>query len=69
MQKDLMQELLNLDANQKKFLSMLKKGQSIIRVNSIEKPFVMKIPFIERKWLTDEEITENNLIIIDRILN
>jgi len=69
MQKDIMQELLNLDENQKKNLAMLKKGQSIIRVNSIEKPFVMKIPFIKRKWLTDEEITENNQIIIDRILN
>lgn len=47
---------------------MFKKGQSIIRVSSIKKPFVMKIPFIERKWLTDKEITENNHIILNKIL-
>ena len=44
---------------------MLQKGQCIIRVNSIEKPFVLKTPYIERSWLTDEEIFENNKQILE----
>ena len=55
-----MQELLNLEEKQKEYLSMLQKGQSIIRVNSIEKHFVLRTPYIERSWLTDKEIFENN---------
>jgi hypothetical protein len=64
MQKDLMQELLNLDENQKEYLSMLQTGQCIIRINSIEKPFALQIPYVERSWLTDEEILRNNEKII-----
>jgi len=65
MQKDIIQELLNLEERQKEYLSMLHKGQCIIRVNSIEKPFLLRTPYIERSWLTDEEILENNKKIID----
>jgi len=60
MQKDLMQELLNIEEKQKEYLSMLQKGHCIVRVNSIEKPFLLRTPYIERSWLTDEEIFENN---------
>ena len=69
MQKDIMQELLNLDEKQKEYLSMLQKGQCIIRVNSIEKPFLLRTPYIERSWLTDEEIFENNKRIIEKYEN
>lgn len=65
MQKDVMQELLNLEEKQKEYLSMLQKGQCIIRINSIEKPFVLRTPYIERSWLTDEEIFENNKQILE----
>ena len=65
MQKDVMQELLNLEEKQKEYLSMLQKGQCIIRINSIEKPFVLRTPYIERSWLTDEEILENNKKILE----
>ena len=65
MQKDVMQELLNLEDKQKEYLSMLQKGQCIMRVNSIEKPFVLRTPYIERSWLTDEEIFENNKQILE----
>ena len=65
MQKDVMQELLNLEEKQKEYLSMLQKGQCIIRVNSIEKLFVLRTPYIERSWLTDEEILENNKQILE----
>ncbi|MBA7635065.1 hypothetical protein ES703_42665 [subsurface metagenome] len=69
MQKDLMQELLNLQEWQVKYLSELKRGQCIIRVNSIEKPFALKCDFIKRHWLTDEEIMRNNQRVLDNKLN
>ncbi len=66
MQKEIVQELLNLEEKQKEYLSMLQKGQCIVRVNSIEKPFLLKTPIIERSWLTNEEILENNRKIIEK---
>jgi len=65
MQKNLMQELLNLKDWQKEYLAMLKKGQCIIRVNSVEKPFVMKTEYVKRSWLSDAEIEENNKAILE----
>ena len=49
MQKDLMLELLNLKDWQKEYLSMLKKGQCLIRINSIEKPFAIDVKIKVRK--------------------
>jgi len=69
MQKDLMQELLNLKDWQKEYLSMLKKGQCLIRINSIEKPFAMETEHIKRSWLSNEEIVEKNEVILDRTRN
>ncbi|MHA1492150.1 MAG: ATP-binding protein [Promethearchaeota archaeon] len=65
MQKNLMRELLNLNENKEEYLSMLHKGQCIIRVNSIEKPFALQVPYIERSWLTNEKIRENNKRILE----
>jgi len=69
MQKDLMQELLNLKDWQKEYLSMLKKGQCLIRINSIEKPFAMETEHIKRSWLSNEEIVEKNEEILERTRN
>ncbi|MFX1392642.1 MAG: ATP-binding protein [Promethearchaeota archaeon] len=69
MQKDLMQELLNLKDWQKEYLSMLKKGECIVRVNSIEKPFILQTEYVERSWLSDDEIMENNQKIIESKIN
>ena len=69
MQKDLMQELLNIKDWQKEYLSMLKKGQCLIRVNSIEKPFAMATEHVKRSWLSDEEIVEKNEEILERTRN
>ena len=66
MQKDLMQELLNLKDWQKEYLSMLKRGQCLIRVNSVEKPFAMETEYVKRSWLSDDEILENNKAILER---
>ena len=68
-QKALMQELLNLEDYQKEYLSMLQKGQCIVRVNSLEKPFLIQIPLVQRSWLTKEEIKEGNQKIIDSKTN
>jgi hypothetical protein len=64
MQKDLLRKLLNLDAEQEEYLSMLKMGYCIARVNSIEKPFLLYIPYIKRHSLTLEEINDNNLRLL-----
>ncbi len=61
-----MQELLNLKDWQKEYLSMLKKGQCLIRVNSIEKPFAMATEHVKRSWLSDEEIIEKNEEILEQ---
>ncbi|MBA7537923.1 hypothetical protein ES705_30195 [subsurface metagenome] len=66
MQKNLMQELLNLKEHEKEFLSMLKKGQCIVRVNSYEKPFALTTQYLNRSWLSDDEIAENNKEILER---
>ena len=64
MHKEFMQELLNLREGQLNYLSELQKGQCIVRVNSIEKPFLLQNRYIERYWLTNDEILENNKKII-----
>ncbi|MHA1804701.1 MAG: hypothetical protein ACTSU4_09215, partial [Promethearchaeota archaeon] len=49
---------------QKSYLSMLKKGTCILRVNSIETPFVLEIPLVKRKWISRELIELNNQAIM-----
>ena len=44
---------------------MLGKGYCIIRLNSIEKPFILKIPPVDRKWLTSNQINKKNQEIIE----
>jgi hypothetical protein len=60
MQKELLRQLLNLENDQEKYLSELELGQCIIRVNSIEHPFSLTVPYMKRLELADEEITKNN---------
>lgn len=69
MQKDYLQDLLNFEDKERKFLSLLGVGKCMIRVNSIGKPFALKVPFIKREWLAEEEIEQNNKKILDRIQN
>ena len=63
-QKLNLQGLLNFDEKKEKYLSMLDTGNCIIRVNSIGVPFALRIPLMERSWLTDREIKENNEKVI-----
>ena len=69
LQKDLMQELLNLEDQQKEYLAMLQKGQCIVRVNSLEKPFMIEVPLVQRSWVTNEDIKQNNQKILSSKLN
>ena len=67
MQKEVMMELLNLEEWQKNYLSMLKKGICILRVNSIEKPFLLIVPHVKRSWLNKEKIKESNQKTLEKI--
>ncbi|MFX0072917.1 MAG: ATP-binding protein, partial [Candidatus Hermodarchaeota archaeon] len=69
MQKDLMKQLLNLQEWQEKYLSELKKGQCVVRVNSVEKPFALQCDYVKRHWLSDEQIRKNNRRIIESKIN
>ncbi|MBY8984426.1 MAG: ATP-binding protein [Candidatus Lokiarchaeota archaeon] len=66
-EKEIMCELLNLDVENKKYLSILEEGQCIIRVNSAKEPFVLDIPYIERNSLDHSEIYKNNTIILEKL--
>ncbi|MFX0027479.1 MAG: ATP-binding protein, partial [Candidatus Hermodarchaeota archaeon] len=67
MQKDLMQELLNLEEEKKKYLSFLDEGQCIIRINSIKDPFLLWVPYIKRQHPTVSEIEEKNKQILTKV--
>jgi hypothetical protein len=65
LEKDIMCELLNLDNENRKFLSILEEGQCIIRVNSVKEPFLLGIPHIKNELLTIKEIHRNNSYILE----
>ena len=63
-EKDIMCELLNLEDENKNYLSIIEEGQCIIRVNSIKEPFLLGIPYIKRNTLTVSEIYRRNKMIL-----
>lgn len=69
MDKEFLCKLLNLDVKHEDYLSLLRKGQCIIRVNSIERPFLLKVPHIPREWLKITEINNNNKLVLERSEN
>jgi hypothetical protein len=60
LEKDIMCELLNLKEENKHYLSILNKGECIIRINSIKNPFLLSIPYIRRGKYEVSEIIKNN---------
>jgi hypothetical protein len=62
-------KLLNLDTENEDYLSILEVGQSIIRVNSIKRPFLLSVPLIKRKYLEISEINKNNSELIAHYKN
>ncbi|MFX0083892.1 MAG: ATP-binding protein [Candidatus Hodarchaeota archaeon] len=67
LEKDIMCELLNLDLENKNYLSILEEGQCIIRVNSIKDPFLLKVPFIKNESIPITKIYNNNKAILSRL--
>jgi len=49
MEKEFQCQLLNLDEKNEHYLSILEKGQCLIRTNSVKRPFLLSIPYRERK--------------------
>jgi len=66
MAKEFLCKLLNLDIKHEAYLSILKKGQCIVRVNSIERPFLLKVPHIPREWLKISEINNSNALVLEK---
>jgi hypothetical protein len=66
-EKDIMCDLLNIDIDNKNFLSILEEGQCIIRTNSIKEPFLLNIPLIKHEALPVSEIINNNKIILNKV--
>ncbi len=66
LEKDVMCELLNLDNEKRNYLSLLDEGQCIIRVNSIKEPFLLKVPYIKRHFITVSEINRKNQLILEK---
>ena len=65
MEKDFMCELLNIDVENKNYLSILEEGQCIIRVNSIKESFLLKVPLIKHNPITKSEIKKKNSVILN----
>jgi len=65
MEKELLCKLLNLDSEHEDYLAILEEGQCIVRVNSIKRPFLLKVPYIGRSWLENSEIKNNNKKILE----
>jgi hypothetical protein len=64
-EKDIMCDLLNINIENKNFLSILEEGQCIIRTNSVKEPFLLKIPLIRQESLTVSEIKKNNKLVLN----
>ncbi|MFX1376175.1 MAG: ATP-binding protein [Promethearchaeota archaeon] len=69
MEKEFLCKLLNIDTEHEGYLSILEEGECIIRVNSIKRPFLLKVPFIKRDWLENSEINRNNQHVLENIDN
>jgi len=64
--KEFLCKLLNLNLENEEYLSILEKGQCIVRVNSIKRPFLLEVPLIPRDWLKIMEINERNRKVLDK---
>ena len=64
--KEFLCKLLNVNVENEEYLSILEKGQCIVRVNSIKRPFLLDVPYIQREWLKSIEINENNRRVLDK---
>jgi hypothetical protein len=59
-------ELLNLNLENKRFLSKLEEGQCIVRANSIKEPFLLSIPHIKHESITTLGIIKKNQSLLNQ---
>ncbi|MFX1426161.1 MAG: ATP-binding protein [Promethearchaeota archaeon] len=69
MQRSFLCELLNLEEEKQDYLSILEEGQCIARVNSVKRPFLLWIPYIERHWIKRGEVNKKNKLILNNMKN
>ena len=67
MQKDFLSKLLNLNEKSEEYLSILEEGQCIARVNSIKRPFLLWVPYVERHWLKRGDVNRKNKLILKKL--
>jgi len=67
MQRGFLCELLNLDEENEDYVSILEEGQCIARVNSVKRPFLLSVPYIQRHWLKRGDINSKNKMILKKI--
>ncbi|MFX0141635.1 MAG: ATP-binding protein, partial [Candidatus Hodarchaeota archaeon] len=65
-EKEFLCKLLNLNAENDDYLSILEEGQCIVRVNSNKRPFLLHVPLIRRRSLEFSEIKKKNQLILSR---
>lgn len=65
-EKEIMCELLNINTENKNFLSILEEGQCIVRVNSVKESFLLNIPFIKHESISIQEIKKKNKLILNK---
>jgi hypothetical protein len=65
-EKEVMCELLNLQSENKNYLSILEEGQCIIRENTIKEPFLLCVPLVKRDSLSFQEINKNNRLLLSK---
>jgi len=67
MQRKLLAELLNLKEEEYEYVSLLKEGQCIVRVNSIKRSFLLWVPYVERQWLKRGDVNRKNKMILKKL--
>jgi len=65
MKREFLCELLNLNKEKQDYMSILEEGQCIARVNSIKRPFLLSVPYVERDYLNMSEINYNNKMALN----
>ena len=66
MEREFLCRLLNLDVENEKYLSILEIGDCLLRINSLKKPFLLRVPLIKRRSLLTSEIRKNNILILNK---
>ena len=57
-----------MDKTKEDFISMLKEGNCFVKINSVNRPFLLYTPLLERKWLSEEQIFRNNDKVIEKFM-